>query len=414
MIISLQFISCQGQTSTQKYIDTIHTICKDADIIEIEETKQYTEIDYLCNDKIFEVAFDDENNILFIETKVQQSEMPMDKIDRKLEKKYPGWLIDECSFVETPDTSYYKVEIIHNGIEQNLYFTLEGKYYKANHTFASTTNDEKIHKTYVSEKSYNLSKPNVIYEMPDILTEISGIAIIDSNNIFCIQDEDGMVFQYNIKDMDVAKVFRFTDVGDFEDVAMHNDTAYILRSDGTIFYFNYRSKTRTVHSVITSVNSMNIEGLDYDTVSRELYVACKEPSFGADQSKRFIYVLSPGTFEVKRTIAIRNTDIRDAFSNRYPSLTNNPAIQCNPSAIAIHPLTRELYVLSASDRLLVVYNNDTIREIYPLPSDLFYKPEGISFTSNGDMFISTEGMKKGYMNGRIYMFVAQKHGNSMQ
>lgn len=43
-----------------------------------------------------------------------------------------------------------------------------------------------------------------------------------------------------------------------------------------------------------------------------------------------------------------------------------------------------------------------LKVVYPLPGELFYKPEGISFTNEGDMYISTEGNKKGYVGEQIH------------
>lgn len=38
--------------------------------------------------------------------------------------------MDEISKIITPDTSFLKVEIIKEGIEQNVYFSLDGKWLK--------------------------------------------------------------------------------------------------------------------------------------------------------------------------------------------------------------------------------------------------------------------------------------------
>ena len=80
----------------------------------------------------------------------------------------------------------------------------------------------------------------------------------------------------------------------------------------------------------------------------------------------------------------------------------------NPSALAIHPITNELYVLSASERMIVVYEGDVVKQVLLLSPDEFYKPEGLDFLSNGDMVICNEGMKKGYLQGTVAVFEMKK------
>ncbi|MBN2531701.1 MAG: hypothetical protein JXB88_02355 [Spirochaetales bacterium] len=88
----------------------------------------------------------------------------------------------------------------------------------------------------------------------------------------------------------------------------------------------------------------------------------------------------------------------------------NSKIKFNPSAIAIHPVTKDMYVLSSSDRLLAVCDsNGTVKEAYMLDPDIFYQPEGISFYPNGDMLISNEGNKKKKTSpGNILLFLYKK------
>ena len=65
------------------------------------------------------------------------------------------------------------------------------------------------------------------------------------------------------------------------------------------------------------------------------------------------------------------------------------------SAIAIHPITKKLYLLSASDHLFFIFNiNGEIEYMEPLNPDIFNKAEGITFLDNGDMIITNEGQNK--------------------
>lgn len=67
-------------------------------------------------------------------------------------------------------------------------------------------------------------------------------------------------------------------------------------------------------------------------------------------------------------------------------------LKFNTSEISIHPITQELFVLSATDHALFIFNKSGILEhIEQLNPLLFNKPEGLDFFENGDLLISNEG-----------------------
>jgi len=72
-----------------------------------------------------------------------------------------------------------------------------------------------------------------------------------------------------------------------------------------------------------------------------------------------------------------------------------------PSSIAVHPITSEIYILSADDRIVSIYNKEGLKKCYLLPAEIYYKPEGLAFFENGDLIISNEGSKNGLVKGNL-------------
>ena len=67
-------------------------------------------------------------------------------------------------------------------------------------------------------------------------------------------------------------------------------------------------------------------------------------------------------------------------------------LKFRPSAMAIHPITKKLYLLSAVDHSLFIFNESgVIEQIEQLNPVLFNKSEGLTFFPNGDMIITNEG-----------------------
>ena len=408
-ILSVFFFSvfsCNSQnaekSSKSQYSKLIYKECPNADILEIEEREDFTEIEYLCNEQIFEVGIND-GKIIFSETKADRATIPYDKIEQKLEKSYPGWILDEVSLVTIADTSFLKAEIVKKGYEQNVYFTTTGKWYKAKPiTFSEKWNVENLSENPVFQQAeYNYLKPDNVYEMPELLNEISGIAIKDTNTIMCIQDEVGAVFEYSLSGETIKNIYRFTDLGDFEDVAVNGNTIYVLRSDGSVFDFDCSNLKKPVGQNLVPTSALNIEGLFYDAPTNYFYLACKEKTVNTDDSKRTIFRYTKKTIHTpEKYLDIDLNNVNEVFSKNFPAVAAT-SVSFNPSAIAVNPITKDVYVLSSVNRLLLIYKNKKLKNIYPLPTEIYLKPEGISFFKNGDLLISSEGDKRGLIKGSI-------------
>ncbi len=72
-----------------------------------------------------------------------------------------------------------------------------------------------------------------------------------------------------------------------------------------------------------------------------------------------------------------------------------PIIKFFTSAIAIHPITKKLYLLSAADHMLFIFDSvGNLEHIEILNPKMFNKAEGITFFENGDMLITNEAQGK--------------------
>lgn len=408
LLLSLQLASCYQQTETQNpsdsydkgYLKVLHDQCENPDIIEVEISSDgYTEIEYLCEGKRYEIGIKG-SQLLFREHAIEEADIPFDKIQPKLSKKYPGWFIDEFSQIEANNISFIKVEIVKEGIEQNVYFTNEGKWHKIKPMDASSSFNSKLiekNKVYNSVK-YNFETPDSIYEMPDLLREISGIAISNNNEIYCIQDEIGSIFTYNFTTRKITNSHRFTDIGDFEDIAVHNHLAYILRSDGNLFVYDLKEAS-LVSQTMLQTNSLNLEGLFYK--DDYLYIASKEALITHSENERMVFRVPTNNLkQIEQFLEIDLADLAGFIEKNYSELKISNFI-FNPSALAFHPISNELYILSATDRYIAVFKDKLLVNVIPLSAENYYKPEGLAFSKNGDLLISSEGDKKGFVKGSI-------------
>lgn len=254
--------------------------------------------------------------------------------------------------------------------------------------------------------SYNFDVPASSLVLPPVLHEISGLAIIDTSTIACIQDENGILFFYDIKNNAIKQQFTFGLNGDYEGITRVKNTLYVLRSDGVLFEItNYQSGKLKVKTYGTGIPATNNEGLCYDSLNNCLLIGAKGKinKDAINKDKRFIYAFSLATKTLsKEPVFSFNTVTINAFAKSRGIVlptkqTKNGkfperGFKLNTSEIAIHPVTGELYVLSAIDHCLFIFNmNGGIEKVEPLNSILFNKAEGLSFFPNGDLLVSNEG-----------------------
>jgi hypothetical protein len=78
-------------------------------------------------------------------------------------------------------------------------------------------------------------------------------------------------------------------------------------------------------------------------------------------------------------------------------------VRFKPSAASIHPLTRELYIISSINKVVVIADvNGVPREVHRINPKLYKQPEGMAFTPQGDLLISNESADIGASN--IFFF----------
>lgn len=267
---------------------------------------------------------------------------------------------------------------------------------------ATFTNNEKI-------TGYNLTAPDVSFPLPDTLHEVSGLAVIDSTSFACVQDENGVLFIYDIRKHEIKKQYRFNLDGDYEGITRVGKTMYVLRSDGVLFEISdYTSPDFKLATYVTNIPANNNEGLCYDPDNNRLLVACKGKigKGPALKDKRVIYgfdlttktLSSEPVFDFDlhaiKMFAIENNIDLPTRTKKKGTVTE-PILKFATSAICIHPETKKLYLLSATDHLLFIFNmNGKLEHIEQLNPDVFNKAEGISFFENGDMLITNEGQHK--------------------
>lgn len=233
---------------------------------------------------------------------------------------------------------------------------------------------------------YDLDNPVATDKLPTNLREISGLSFYKPGKLACVQDELGVVFIYDLTKHAITDEHVFGKNGDYEGVEFINQKLYILRSDGELYETEPTDGVKvlgggpeTRHIKVDLPGKNDMEGLGYDPQLEALLLATKDGR-GTD---KIIYYYSLKHKTLFQGLVLKQVDIK-AF---------DPAIdEFKPSGIAVHPKTRDYYVLSsAAHRLLVLSPAGKIKSVVPLDEKALRQPEGICFAPDGTLYISSEG-----------------------
>jgi uncharacterized protein YjiK len=237
------------------------------------------------------------------------------------------------------------------------------------------------------------------WEMPKELDEISGITWVGENRIACVQDEEGIIFIYDLASNAVEKTVNFSKAGDYEGIAVVDSTAFVLRSDGELFEIvNYMSDNFEVKTHDTPFSGKNnMESLTIDKENNRLLLMPKDKDLkSADFIGIYAFNLDTKKMEEYPILSVKHND--PIFKNKKKDDDKESKNAINPADIAINPLDGNFYILEGKKpQLLIVDSNGKTIKLHKLIQDTFNQPEGIIFSTEGTMYISNEG-KKGTAN----------------
>ncbi len=245
---------------------------------------------------------------------------------------------------------------------------------------------------------YELKYPDEKFFLPYVLEEVSGLGWTPDNSLLAVDDETGKVFEYNLTKQDIVHSITFYKGDDFEGVELVGNEIFILRSDGDLFKLDYiQSKESRAWVIENELGKKNdTEGLGYNPISHKLIIACKEKAgLGKEDIKGrafYTFDLSTNKLDKKPHFTITPKQLKNFWEERRNFDYDKDRIKFKPSAIAFHPISKDYYVLSSVGKMIIVVNSEgNIKATYPVYQRILGQPEGLAFSENGDLYVSSEG-----------------------
>lgn len=253
---------------------------------------------------------------------------------------------------------------------------------------------------------YNLDEIADTYLLPEELNEISGMTMFSENSILCVQDEECIIFFYDLMKRKIIKKINLNIKGDYEGIARKDTTVFILESNGHIVRVNnINNRNYDFFTYTPGIYAKDNEGLCYDHNNNRLLIS---PKTKAGKSKKYkdtliVYAFDVMDQSVKEQVLLSEIAFIEKFAEsndiripyKYKRNGKKKSIKFKSSGLAIHPFSENMYLISSVDSLLLIMDNKgTIAGLHYLDPVMFPQPEGITFLQNGDMLISNEARDK--------------------
>lgn len=248
----------------------------------------------------------------------------------------------------------------------------------------------------LEEETYTIIRK---WDMPVELNEISGISWISENKIACVQDEEGIIFVYNLSTSLVDYQINFSKAGDYEGLVILDSTAYVLESSGEIFEVaNFLKTDFTVKNYKTPFTGKNnMESLGLDRKNNRLLLTAKniDPQ-GNNYKSIYAFDLDTKTISNNPISKISLNDPVFQIKDADDDIDQTPSF--SPSDIDINPANGNIYILQSNPpQVLIMDSLSKPKIIHHFHRDAFPQPEGITFSPEGTLYISNEG-KNGTAN----------------
>jgi uncharacterized protein YjiK len=248
---------------------------------------------------------------------------------------------------------------------------------------------------------YDLKNPEKIYKLPKKYVEISGISPIQESDSFAfVQDEAIRVYRFDLSCKEITKYVKHGP-GDAEDIVILGNNAYILHAGKRPAIYkiiDYKSESSQCERYDLNLKKeYDPEGLCYDANDDRLLIACKgSPVKGDNLRKIFSFDIQSMTRSQSPVFIVDSREFLNSTGDTF-----------NPSGIAIHPESNDIYLVGTKKvKMIVCYGlNGVFKGAWKLGKETFIQPEGIAFMESGELIICSEGERsKNGKRARVFIF----------
>lgn len=252
---------------------------------------------------------------------------------------------------------------------------------------------------YKEDGYFDLIHPSEINILPMGVSSFSDLTLMDSLHLVGIEPISGNVVFLDINNYSISSQLSLGSDFRFQAISRIDSTLILMDSENKVHFLLPPYDINSFVSSNETIENFHSPGICLHESTKRLFLISEvqEKEEGQFSSYLYAFNLNKNKLSDEPLFEINLTDIESfAIKNNLSLPTTIVAnsgdtiqgLDFNPSAIAVHPKTNEIYILS-SDRSLIVYNQfGEVVNFTSLDASIFSKPTGMTFQDNGDLLIS--------------------------
>ena len=259
--------------------------------------------------------------------------------------------------------------------------------------------------TFLKEDGYlNLAQSDQISLLPMGIESFSDIAFLDSTILICLQEDKSSLVLFDLSSNQVSTPITINLPNKIIDFSRIDSTIILLDDQVQVHFLlppydssslvtendilgNWKSAATCIHESTKRMFILTQNNFDVDNpVSNSIYTYTISKRKLNEKALFDISISDIEMFAIENNIATpqnKFTDLSDSLSQ----------LIFNPSAMAIHPKTNEIYILSSENRSIVVFNQfGEVQDLFFLDEKLVSNPKAMTFHPSGDLLISNSDL----------------------
>jgi len=253
---------------------------------------------------------------------------------------------------------------------------------------------------------YDLNNPDLVIYPGSFLENIVGLDIYSDREVAIVPESPGIIYMIDHKKSKISGQWRTVSRGKTSGLAIHSNTVFQVKTNGMIYGKRYidTRKPKTLKTNPLLPGKTEPYGLAMDRRMQRLLLVCKNPVVQGVPMKNYcgVYRFNPYTRQDSSEL-ICVVDLRPVNKAGNPATRSmvygtfntdkdrreKPKL-FSPSGLGLHPVTDELYILSAESNQLIVTNQEgELQHMVKLDDELFQQCEAMTIGEDGMLYIST-------------------------
>ena len=259
--------------------------------------------------------------------------------------------------------------------------------------------------TFLKEDGYlNLAQSDQISLLPMGIESFSDIAFLDSTILICLQEDKSSLVLFDLSSNQVSTPITINLPNKIIDFSRIDSTIILLDDQVQVHFLlppydssslvtendilgNWKSAATCIHESTKRMFILTQNNLEIDNpISNSIYTYTISKRKLNEKALFDISISDLEMFAIENNIATpqnKFTDLSDSLSQ----------LIFNPTAMAIHPKTNEIYILSSENRSIVVFNQfGEVQDLFFLDEKLVSNPKAMTFHPSGDLLISNSDL----------------------